>query len=279
MPLMNARVDCGCDPLLVRSVLQPMSSGGCFVNACICCGKVCVTTQLTREPHPHDLQIIGHEVCELPPDVLDWLGAWPRCARPASQFDWVFLPSSLRCDALGALGAAVDAATAAQRDCSRVQRLHMNGLPTRPAPALPAALSCYADAYDALQDPAPAPRALLELLQRAPSARAIWIDSIATDPVMHAELARGLDDPAVHGAAWSLISDLKLASPAVLATLARQIASALDPVEARAAVMLAFNLEKRSPDLDAAVRSAARRFGAADRDLQRLLARLLRRMR
>jgi hypothetical protein len=279
MSVMNRQVDCDCDPLLTRSVLQPMSSGGCFVNACLRCGRVCVTRQLVREPHPHDLQIIGHELLAMPFQVLDWLAGWPRCARPATAFDWVFLSPALRCADTDSLAAEAAAATAAQQGCSRVQRLRMAGVPGSPAPELPPDLSSYADAWTVLQDPAPAPRVLLELLQHAPAGRAIWIDSLAADTAMHAELARGLDDPAVSEAAWQLVWSLKLASAEVLATLARQIESAREPLQARAAAQLALELGRRSPALDAAIRAAALRFGGSDRQLQRVLAQLLRRMR
>jgi len=43
--------------------------------------------------------------------------------------------------------------------------------------------------------------------------------------------------------------------------------------------MLAHELGKRSPAPDAAIRAAALRFGGSDRQLQRVLAQLLRRMR
>ena len=49
------------------------------------CGTVTVTSQVSEEPHPRDIHLVGQEIGLLDEAVLQLLAAWLRCAGPAHE--------------------------------------------------------------------------------------------------------------------------------------------------------------------------------------------------
>jgi hypothetical protein len=140
-------VDCACDAPLVRAV-APTGD----VNACLRCGIVTVTDAIWDEPHPHVVITLGYELVEVAPEVLDWLGQWPRIIWTGGVAPNYFLHAGARASDGPSLEALEIAARKEQEGRVYSGRLRWAGVPTnQPPAALPPKLAMSAKVWAAMQ--------------------------------------------------------------------------------------------------------------------------------
>jgi hypothetical protein len=144
---MAGRVDCACDPALVRAVAP---SGD--VNACLGCGVVTVSEVAWDEPHPHVVVTLGYHFEEVAPEVLDWLGQWPRIIWTGGVAPNYFLHADARASDVPALEALEIAGRKEQGGLLYSGRLRWAGVPrSQPPVALPGKLAMSAKVWAAMQ--------------------------------------------------------------------------------------------------------------------------------
>jgi hypothetical protein len=156
--------ECECGEQLWVMVLDDrVPPDGTDAEACMACGQV-------RVVHVYwDAETVrGYADADVPADVLEWVGAWPR-VLPLGPFEYdlrltmseeskrragldkerpFFLPASARAATLDELLALEDDARVAQLPLSGLRRLHLAGPPSTPPPdALPASLETFARAW------------------------------------------------------------------------------------------------------------------------------------
>lgn len=139
-------VDCDCSPELYRPVMHDPTGWNLRVTACLCCGTVTVTESMVEEPRPHDVRLLGNRICAVEPEVLAWLGEWPRFAWSVYEKDRnIYLPAALRCASEKELLEAEQSALGALAGILVGDRRKIVGCPAKPPPkTLPSYLSHFA---------------------------------------------------------------------------------------------------------------------------------------
>ncbi len=157
-PMSLRSVDCACDPALARAI-APVGD----VSACLRCGVVTVSEAVWDEPHPHVVVTLGYHFDEVAPDVLSWLGQWPRIVWTGGAAPNYFLPAGRRALDTPALEALEIAARKEQEGLLLYSaRLRWAGVPRSPPPAaLPPKLSMHAKVWAAMQVTQEAPLGVL----------------------------------------------------------------------------------------------------------------------
>jgi hypothetical protein len=149
-PIHPSSVACDCDRRLIRAV-EP-GGGTLDVYGCMKCGVVTVSDAVWHEPHPHVVYVDGYRFVDVPPEVLAWLGQWPRVIWTGGTVPRYLLAASARAGDPAALEALELAERREQETLTYRARLLRAGVPSTPPPAgLPKNLASFSQLWSALQ--------------------------------------------------------------------------------------------------------------------------------
>ena len=266
------QVDCPCPGSMARGVY--IHAGQWAVTACVRCGAMSVTEAICEEPHPYDVQVLGHEVVAVDEGVMRWLGGWAlRVGAPWGGSEWRFLPSRLRLSTERELVEAETRAREDQATLTCIDRLRRCGVPSDPVPPeLPPQLSLYRQAFEATCYQVQDLRSLLTFALPSAHGLALFEDQIRGHAEFVSAIEDALIDPALSTRAYELARRYALCTPRILNILEEAIARITTvKQEGYSALNLAGGLGRAASSLVPALDAAAARVGKSDYYFHKLI--------